>query len=634
MENKEKIAFAEIIQKALKDFNNPIRLKNNQLKNHYLVQEKVDKGFELDEALRESLIEFNEVVAEYNTMYAFIIEKRYFEGLTINQLINGEYFSKAGFYEIAPRTISKYTNSAIQFMAEKMINGFKNEKISKKIFNKKIKIINSLLWVLFFLFFGLFILVNNSLNSSKIQYCDLYDSELIDFEVNRFVQKDGYSIFNSNNTNGIKNSKIRSLYSYNNLLLVGYFEDDNNINNSFSEIYWDEEKIIFGCEFENFNNTFQINSFIFFNDILFIATDGYGILSINDKGKVNQFTAEDGLASDSIYSFTIDNQNNLWASTSNGVYFYDMDQWVQKYDKVLIHNQIYEIKFDSKDNIYIGYIFKGMSIFDNKNGVWLHLNEENGLLRSNNVRGIEFNEDKAYIAFDGAGVAILDNEYEVDSYFDYNSGLISNSVNGIEFDSYGRIWVLTNSGTVYYDNSNWIVYNTLPSYSITFMNGCDKNDCQTDSNVWIATSNGITHSRLPYNDDAIEILRGCLYPIGKPVQCFSFSNSKTSLLEMHYSLAELLPGDSFYFEILIMPINNYELRIDRGDFLSFIGEENNLNNAYPIIPVNKNIATGETYIFDNRNNLIIIPENYQNNLNSKWKIWMSTRYTGPEIIID
>jgi hypothetical protein len=85
-----------------------------------------------------------------------------------------------------------------------------------------------------------------------------------------------------------------------------------------------------------------------------------------------------------------------------------------------------------------------------------------------------------------------------------------------------------------------------------------------------------------------------------------------------------------------MPRTPYQLREDRGDFLSNIDEnETNLMGGWPLVPVKGKTEPGQPYTFINYDTVFTVPELADGELEhtfvNSWRVWMHTRYVGPVI---
>jgi hypothetical protein len=194
-----------------------------------------------------------------------------------------------------------------------------------------------------------------------------------------------------------------------------------------------------------------------------------------------------------------------------------------------------------------------------------------------------------------------------------DDGLPSDDVRAVAIDKYNRVWAATARGVAYFDGQQWNVYSTLNTESIAFGPTC-QNCPFDDDHIWTGTVElGLTHSRIPLPTDALDIV-DVKYPV------------------------VVAPGEKFRPEIVVAPRAPYQLREDRGDFLSNVDDSDaNLFGAFPLIKVEGVIDPGQPYTFTDYDNPFVAPElaegEQEKTFTSTWRVWMHTRYVGPPIRI-
>lgn len=83
---------------------------------------------------------------------------------------------------------------------------------------------------------------------------------------------------------------------------------------------------------------------------------------------------------------------------------------------------------------------------------------------------------------------------------------------------------------------------------------------------------------------------------------------KTTVITTTYPYL-LRPDEHFNFEYRNVAPKRVHPNRGKGDFLSFVGEDNdNLFGAFPRIPVGGTIESGQPFIFTNRNNMLPAPD--------------------------
>ena len=163
-------------------------------------------------------------------------------------------------------------------------------------------------------------------------------------------------------------------------------------------------------------------------------------------GTIINYTTNDGLLSNFVECIDVDENNNVWFGTSNGVQKYDGNEWISYTSNN--HNGI------PSDNIKVIKVM-------NNGDVWI---------------GTDFGASK----FDGSNWML----------YDFNSGLISSQIQSIDEDLDGNVWIGTNMGVSYFDGLNW------QSYGSSDLHWSGVNDIAFDSQgaKWFTSPlGGITH---------------------------------------------------------------------------------------------------------------------------------------------
>lgn len=462
----------------------------------------------------------------------------------------------------------------------------------------------------------------------------------------RFLRGQGVSAFTIENTpNGILENRIRSLAGTNYGVLIGYFNDVPGAMNGVS--YYDRsvEKSWSNCNDAGTTKGKLINSILIGLDgKIWVGTDGDGIL-MYDGSKWHQYIETRKQQQILLtYGLTLDKKGDIWAGTWEGAAKYNGETWdlVYTIENELFGKSVHNIMFEN-NNIWIGLITDGVNAFFGTEGIWQKYVRGPGQLGGNQIRGIvvqNFEEKQSnaiWFATADGGVSRYENG--IWTVFRVEDGLPSLTVLAITIDRYNRIWVGTDKGVAYFDGVHWIKYHDLSTLSIAFSPGCSDHSCPQDDHVWTGTDGfGLTHSRLPYTTDGIKVTQICFEAYDRSMECPKFSELQYPHIITATNPMELSPGDTFSFRIEVVPIEGYELQAERGDFLSFAENlDDNLFGAYPIIPVVGSVSSGEYFTFTNLDNPIIAPQlllsPHQAKFVSSWRVWMHTRYTGPEIRI-
>lgn len=246
---------------------------------------------------------------------------------------------------------------------------------------------------------------------------------------------------------------------------------------------------------------------------LWIGTNGGGLIYFNRKnGKFTQYKYDpanpNSLSNDIIVSLCIDHEQKLWI----GTYFGGLDSFDgatfthYKHDDKLTtsvaDNRIWSIIEDSSHRLWIGTFAGGLQIFDRSKKIFYHPYKQTDIRCS--MIGALF-EDKFGNIWTGGylGVdVILKNEKKVIHYVSNGSGinsLVDNTINSINEDSRGLIWLATSGGISILNPKT----NTFTS--LTTKNGLPANSISNtlEDNkgaMWLSSSNGL--SRISLNPKA------------------------------------------------------------------------------------------------------------------------------------
>ncbi|MBN1813642.1 MAG: hypothetical protein JXA14_17515 [Anaerolineae bacterium] len=455
----------------------------------------------------------------------------------------------------------------------------------------------------------------------------------------RLLRDQGVEAYTQENTDGaVLNNYVRAIAVDERGVWFGYFRQGDNPRNGLGHF---DGSTWFDCDHTGATA----------GDVNAVATDGVGRVWVGtekngiamfDGDEWHRFTTADGLLSDWIYGITIDDTNTVWAATWEGVARYDGASWSVPYNVsngTLFNDHVHAIAFDSALRIWVGHIDQGISLYASETGEWTHYTAQTSGLGGNNVRSIVVRPaskdavESVWVATDGGGVTKFENGtwmvYTVDD------GLPSDKVSSLAMDRYGRIWVASNGGVAYLEKGQWVTYNTLDTRGIAFGPECE--DCPYDQDhVWTATAtSGITHSRLPYPDEAIDIVEVCFRTADRKPICPPLDEIESSSVLTATYPAPLAPGDAFTFEIAVMPRSPY--RLQESDFLSNADLDANAFGAWPVIPVEGSVEPGQPFVFTDANNPIVAPQLgdgvQDKTFLSRWRVWMDGRYAGPTVHI-
>jgi len=242
---------------------------------------------------------------------------------------------------------------------------------------------------------------------------------------------------------------------------------------------------------------------------LWIGTNGGGLIYFNRKtGKFTQYKHDPGnpnsLSNDIIVSLCIDHEQKLWI----GTYFGGLDSFdgatfthYKHNDKLatsVADDRIWSIIEDSSHRLWIGTFAGGLQIFDRSKKIFYHPYKQTDI-RCPMIGSLL--EDKFGNIWTGGylGVdVILKKEKKVIHYVSNGSGInsiVDNTINSINEDSRGLIWLATSGGITILNAKT----NTFTS--LTTKNGLPANSISNtlEDNkgaMWLSSSNGLSRISL------------------------------------------------------------------------------------------------------------------------------------------
>jgi len=195
-------------------------------------------------------------------------------------------------------------------------------------------------------------------------------------------------------------------------------------------------------------------------DFLVFTTLGKGIsiLEYSQPDRFINYSVENGLKSNYVYSAFIDNKNQIWlAQDGSGVSLIKDFKIIQLPKLNEIKNTIYAFAQDAKKNIWMLTSDEGIFKFDGEN--ISKLNVSKGLSSDNN-QAIIIDEYNNLLIISNDGIDIVNPETNaVHSYTEENEvAYLEPSLNAVNKDNTGDIWIGTAKGIVRYNphffNSN------------------------------------------------------------------------------------------------------------------------------------------------------------------------------------
>jgi len=187
-------------------------------------------------------------------------------------------------------------------------------------------------------------------------------------------------------------------------------------------------------------------------------------------GDWTTYRKSDGLASDSVMSIVVD-EDNIWFTTNNGVSVFDGENWTTYgASDGLVYRYVTAIDVDEDGNKWFG-THRGVSMLNDggtphnkSDDAWTTYTTSNSGLAFNRVSAVAVDQegnkwfgtklDDGY----GYGVSKFDGSAWT-TYNTSNGALKSNSINVISVDNSNNVWVGTSTGGASkYDGEGWMPY--------------------------------------------------------------------------------------------------------------------------------------------------------------------------------
>lgn len=220
------------------------------------------------------------------------------------------------------------------------------------------------------------------------------------------------------------------------------------------------------------------NAYLDKDGTIWFSSNGGGIYHYNGKAFKN-YTEENGISSNQVYSITSDDKNNIWFGTQNGLTKYDRKQfkniplpyqdtttgWISTVYPTLSPNAAHSLATDNNNNLWIGTAGYGAYKYDGKNFksylIEIGKKQEDSLyhnwipfIRKDNKGNMWF------ASMTHGGVNQFDGKKF--TQFSIKDGLSDSQVRTIYSDQSGKIWIgfngNRNSGLTVYDGKSFKTY--------------------------------------------------------------------------------------------------------------------------------------------------------------------------------
>ncbi len=462
----------------------------------------------------------------------------------------------------------------------------------------------------------------------------------------RFLASQGVSLFTPQNTpGGLLSNFVRVVTFGPTGLWLGYHAPPEQMNlrglSHFDKKAWSNCNRALGPLGKNVNDVLLDRA-----GKLWVSAEQTGGVLHFDGQRWHSFTIEDGLPSNDTFYMAVDQENNVWVSTYQGVAKYDGHRWSVPYTRqngTLFSDHVHDIAFDKGGGIWVGHHDAGISYLPMHTSEWIQITTADGL-GSNKVRRILMHTDKTgveavWVATKDGGISERRNLRW--TQHTQRTGLPSDVVEDLAVDKHGRVWAATAAGVAYWNGVAWHRYHELPAISVAFgLRDCNQCPYDDDHVVTGTIAHGFTHSRLPYPTAAVGVDMVCFVVSQSaasdelPPVCPE-SQVDTSRRYLVTYPQPLTPGTVVRLEITINVMAPYQLQEKRGDYLSNLADvESERHGAWSLMPVRGTVEPGQSFTFTSYDNPLTIPTLAATEpltLTSSWRVWTHTRYAGPRI---
>ncbi len=240
------------------------------------------------------------------------------------------------------------------------------------------------------------------------------------------------------------------------------------------------------------------------NNTIWIGTWGGGVMQFNSKSnrfemnfRINRYMNQ--LL---ITALDVDQSNNLWVGTTDGLVYYEIDN--QLVDRLtqsngLAGNEITTVFTDSKNTVWVGSRGKGMTRIDDDKITKVDLNKK--------ITPTAIVEDKSgnlWIGTEGKGVMVI-KDNKIANEYTVNNGLLSDYISLLNIDNNGNVWIGTNKGLNKFDvkQNRFYSYTDKMGYvGIESKHNATYKD--NEGNLWFGTIKGVV--KLNSKDEKVNSL--------------------------------------------------------------------------------------------------------------------------------
>ncbi len=232
------------------------------------------------------------------------------------------------------------------------------------------------------------------------------------------------------------------------------------------------------------------------------AAQPTGIVHIEPRRSAAQvYGRESGIADPWITALAVDAHNRVWAGTRSGLYLGAVREGRFRFERQELpleyaQDFIYECLIDSHGRLWIG---TAGGLLRQDAGKWIRLTTSSGLLNNRIAHLAEDTAGSLWVGYaEPLGVSRLvpNGERPAWRHFSTRTGLRSDQIFFIGSDKRGWTWFGTDQGLDIFDGKSWRHLDRTDGMISDDCNG-DAFWADADGSVWIGTSRGISHLRIP-----------------------------------------------------------------------------------------------------------------------------------------
>jgi signal transduction histidine kinase/ligand-binding sensor domain-containing protein/CheY-like chemotaxis protein len=226
------------------------------------------------------------------------------------------------------------------------------------------------------------------------------------------------------------------------------------------------------------------------------------------SGKVRSYSLPPGPSHDRVWNMTFDRSGTLWVATRGGLFFANFERGSKSFERQALpmgepSEVIFSVLEDREDRLWVSGT-QGLAC--REHGAWKRFRKEDGLPTNRAGFLAEDPDGSIWVAYrDRSGLSkirVENGRLLLRTYTD-ESGLRSNQAIFVRVDSRGWVWYGSDHGVDVLRNGKWRHYGQ--------QDGMIWDDCDSegffedrDGSIWIGTSRGLAHFRVPKTEAVLE----------------------------------------------------------------------------------------------------------------------------------